>query len=173
MNSKLLIYSLLLFLLAALQTNAQTVVFNEDFENPPGNVTSSGTPGWFINNRLSVSGTNSDSSSISSGATSYLTTGSMNLTGLFYVTLSFKSICKAEFFDGGTLEYSIDGVIHGLSSSTTTRIQDQITVLTWERVCSKPRAANSKRLAMGHGSLEQQPFLWPVGGRPRLSIFPL
>lgn len=109
MKYKLLINSLLLVLLASFNVNAQTVVFNENFENPPGNVSSSGTPGWFINNRLFVSGTNSDSSSISSGATSYLTTGSMNLTGLFYVTLSFKSICKAEFFDGGTLEYSVDG----------------------------------------------------------------
>lgn len=109
MRLKLLIISTFGLLLVQLQSIAQTVVFNEDFENPPGNVTSSGNPGWFINNRLFVSGSNSDSSSIAPGGTSYLTTSSIDLTGLFFVNLSFKSICKAEFFDGGTIEYSIDG----------------------------------------------------------------
>ncbi|MFN5324366.1 MAG: CARDB domain-containing protein [Bacteroidota bacterium] len=109
MRIKILIISLLCLTLSASTTLSQTTVFSEDFETPPGNTTSSGNPGWFINNRLSVSGVNSDSSSVSPGSSSFLTTNSMNLSGLFFVTLSFKSICKAEFFDGGTIEYSIDG----------------------------------------------------------------
>jgi hypothetical protein len=103
---------LLLFLVFAHLYNgsqAQNVVFSEDFENPPGSVSTYGTPGWAINNRISVSGIQCDSSSITPGSVSYLETNPVDLTGLFFVTLSFKSICKAEFFDGGTIEYSIDG----------------------------------------------------------------
>ncbi|MFM7900818.1 MAG: hypothetical protein ACKPAD_02415, partial [Bacteroidota bacterium] len=57
---------------AGLSAQAQSQVFFEDFENPPGNVSTYGTPGWNINNRLQVSGVNSDSSTVSPGAVSYL-----------------------------------------------------------------------------------------------------
>jgi hypothetical protein len=100
------------FIVLTLCGKAQVTVFSEDFENPPGNVTSTGSPGWFINSRLYTSFTNSDSATIDApGSISYLTTNSFSTAGLFYVTLTFNNICKLEFFDGGTLEYSVDGGI--------------------------------------------------------------
>jgi hypothetical protein len=104
--------SIITFLLAicSVASVAQpALVFYEDFENPPGNVSTSGSPGWFTNSRLQVSGINSDSSSVAPAGISYLETGSFNTLGNLFVTLNFKSICKAEFFDAGTIEISING----------------------------------------------------------------
>ncbi len=102
----------LLFLIAGTLTGfSQTTLFYEDFETLPlTQVTSSGAPGWDINTRLQVTGLNSDSSAIlAAGNVSYLELASFDASGLFNVTLTFNGICKAEFFDGGTLEISTDG----------------------------------------------------------------
>ena len=100
----------LIFSFVVSSSFSQTILFTEDFENPPGSVQSSGTPGWATNSRLHVSGLNCDSSFVDTvGSVSYLQTNSFDCTGLFYVALSFKNICKVEFFDGGIIECSIDG----------------------------------------------------------------
>ena len=102
----------LLFLIVGTLTGfSQTTLFYEDFEVLPlTQVTSSGTPGWDINTRLQVTGLNSDSSAITApNDVSYLELASFDASGLFNVTLTFNGICKAEFFDGGTVEISTDG----------------------------------------------------------------
>jgi len=124
---------------AGLSAQAQSQVFFEDFENPPGNVSTYGTPGWNINNRLQVSGVNSDSSTVSPGAVSYLETGSFNTLFNFFVTLNFKSICKAEFFDGGTIEISIDGGV------------------TWTQLIdNNPNLGNNNCIYLGSGLFSTQ-----------------
>lgn len=102
--------STLLLICCSFLLQAQTTVFSEDFENPPGNVTSSGTPGWFTCNRIQAGGVNCDSSAIvNAGDMSYLETNSFDCSFNFFVTLSFENICKLDFFDNGIIEYSIDG----------------------------------------------------------------
>src|SRR5688572_18954679 len=107
MNMRKLIFTLLL-ISSSFLLKAQ--VFSEDFETPPLAVTSSGSPGWAINSRLQVSGVNSDSSYIDTiGSTSYLTTDAFDCSGNSFVTLTFNSIAKLEFFDNATIEISTDG----------------------------------------------------------------
>jgi hypothetical protein len=120
MNMRKLIFTLLLFIGGAFLVNAQpVVVFSEDFEPAADSVTSSGTPGWFIQNRLQVSGVNADSASVQAiGDDSYLETDPFSTAGNFFVTLTFQSICKLEFFDAGTIEISTDG------GFTWTKLQD-------------------------------------------------
>ncbi|MBL0071116.1 MAG: hypothetical protein IPP34_04545 [Bacteroidetes bacterium] len=63
----------LLFICTSFLLKAQTTVFSETFDTPPPNMSSSGSPGWFINSRLQTSIPNSDSSYISApGDISYL-----------------------------------------------------------------------------------------------------
>lgn len=94
---------LLLLLVACLSASAQTTIFHENMENIDS-VFSSGNPGWHANTRLQVSGTQSDSTSIATNDTSFLTTQSFDLTGYTYVLLSFNHICKLSFFDKGMIE---------------------------------------------------------------------
>jgi hypothetical protein len=102
---------------------AQTTVFSEDFENPPLNTTTYGSHAWDINSRIQTNGTNSDTSYIDApGDVSYLETAPFDCSFNFFVTLSFKSICKVEFFDGGTIEISTDG------GNTWTWLRDDGTV---------------------------------------------
>lgn len=106
-----LTFTLLLLLAGSFAGNAQTTVFLEDFETVPSTLTSSsGTPGWFTNTRLQVSGLNCDSSNIvAPGSVSYLTTIPFSTMGNSYVTLTFNHICKADFFDGGVIQVSTNG----------------------------------------------------------------
>ncbi|MBK9423449.1 MAG: T9SS type A sorting domain-containing protein [Bacteroidetes bacterium] len=100
----------LLFICTSFLLKAQTTVFSETFDTPPPNMSSSGSPGWFINSRLQTSIPNSDSSYISApGDISYLESPSFDCSFNFFVTLKFKQICKIEFFDRGTIELSTDG----------------------------------------------------------------
>lgn len=103
--------TLLLLLTGSFIGNAQTVLFLDDFETVPSpNTTSSGSPGWFTNTRLQVSGLNCDSSNIVAPlSVSDLTTTPFSTMGNSYVTLTFQGICKADFFDAGIIEVSIDG----------------------------------------------------------------
>ena len=104
-----LIFTLLL-ISSSFLLKAQVTVFTEDFENPPGNVTSSGTPGWFTCNRIQAGGLQCDSSAIVNvGDVSYLETTDFDCSFNFFVTLTFQSIAKIEFFDNATIEVSIDG----------------------------------------------------------------
>ncbi len=72
-------------------------------------VTSVGTPTWTANTRISHSGLQCDSVQVGTSTVSYLETDVMDLTGNIYVQLSFWHICRIDFFDGGTVEYSDDG----------------------------------------------------------------
>ncbi len=138
MNMRKLIFTFLL-ISSSFLLNAQTTVFSEDFENPPGGVTSSGSPGWFINSRLQVSGVNSDSATIDvPNSISYLETTPFDCSGQFFVQLTFKSICKIEFFDNGTIEYSIDGG------------------LTWEQLRDDQGGANNNCTYLGSGLFRTQ-----------------
>lgn len=100
---------LLILSLSILSSFSQTIAIEEDFESTPYNVTSSGSTTWDINSRIQVSGTNSDSCTVGLAGTSYLTTDQIVTTGNSSVILEFKHICKIEFFDAGTIEYSTDG----------------------------------------------------------------
>ncbi len=75
-------------------------------------VTSVGTPTWTANTRISHSGLQCDSVQVGTGTVSYLETDVMDLTGNIYVQLSFWHICRIDFFDGGTVEYSNDGGVN-------------------------------------------------------------
>ncbi len=87
--------------------NAQ--LFHEDFE-VADSVISSGNPGWFSNNRLSVGGSFCDSASIqNAGDTSILSTLFLNCSGTSKVFLSFDHICKAPNSEVATIEVSTDG----------------------------------------------------------------
>jgi len=110
------LYLILLWAFLASNVNAQ--IFHEDFENPDS-VFSSGSPGWYQNDRLSVSGSFCDSATIlNPGDVSILTTNSFSTFGYNSVFLYFNQICKIEFFDTGTLQVSPDSG------------------LTWITVCS-------------------------------------
>ncbi len=90
------------------------IAYSEDFENPPPTVISTPLPpapnAWDICSRIQASGVNCDSSVIANpNDISYLETPSFDCSFNFYVTFSFASICKLEFFDNGTIECSVDG----------------------------------------------------------------
>ena len=89
-------------------TQAQTIVFSEDFESTPFDLTSSGTTNvWAQNSNFAFSGSYSDSVSIvNNGDTVYLTSNSFSTSGNSNVLLAFKHICKLDFFDGGYIEVS-------------------------------------------------------------------
>ncbi|HOY30414.1 MAG TPA: CARDB domain-containing protein [Bacteroidales bacterium] len=102
---------LLMLLITATMTNAQTVVFHENFE-PASNadsVTASGNPLFAINARLFHSGTQCDSSYAAVGDTSYLTTQSFSTVGYPVVYLNFSHICKVQLQDTAKVEVSVNG----------------------------------------------------------------
>lgn len=88
---------------------SQTVVFSEDFETLPLDVTSSGGTTWARSTALFAAGTYSDTATVPVTGNSYLTTNAFSTVGNFSVLLEFDQICKIEFFDGGYIEYSLDG----------------------------------------------------------------
>lgn len=99
---------LLLFVFAVLWGKTQTVIFEEDFETPPFDVTATGAPLWSLNTTLSNSGTQSYHNEVSTGDTSYLTTSTFSTSGNTFVVLEFAHICKIGVFDGGIIEVSVD-----------------------------------------------------------------
>jgi hypothetical protein len=105
----------LLFLLVAMLivfvSQAQTVIWHENFEPPSAgdSVTSSGTPQpWAVNTRIWAGGTACDSNYVQASDTSFLTTGVINCTGYGSVILKFSHICKIESSDGGVIEVSVN-----------------------------------------------------------------
>lgn len=87
----------------SLTSYSQTVVFHENMETIDS-VFSSGSPGWFANTNLQVSGVQCDSSSVIAGGTSVLETSVMDFTGYTFVIFSFNHICKTSFFDQAIVE---------------------------------------------------------------------
>jgi hypothetical protein len=105
---------LLAFLGIFLMSNgfAQTILFQEDFEGSTISMTSSSTSGnndWGVTTTLASQGLKSDSATVATGDTLYLTTGTINCTNMTFVQLEFDHICKLEFFDAGEIQYSADG----------------------------------------------------------------
>ncbi|PLW92521.1 MAG: hypothetical protein C0592_10365, partial [Marinilabiliales bacterium] len=102
-----------------LSMNAQTVVFSEDFETLPLDMTSSGSGTWDRTDMLYAGGAYSDTSVVTLAGTTYLTTNSFSTAGNYQVLLEFDQICKIEFFDAGKIEYSIDGGTNWYELTTT------------------------------------------------------
>ncbi|HPB24550.1 MAG TPA: GEVED domain-containing protein, partial [Bacteroidales bacterium] len=106
---KLLLLMAVLF--GAAFTNAQTILFHENFDptSGPDSVTATGTPTFAINTRLHYSGTQCDSLKTPLNNVSYLTTQSFSTVGSTNVLLKFAHICKVEIFDTAKVEISVNG----------------------------------------------------------------
>ncbi|MBN2729297.1 MAG: right-handed parallel beta-helix repeat-containing protein [Bacteroidales bacterium] len=119
MGFKTLLFAIAIFF-GILSSQAQTVVFSEDFETLPLEMTSSGSTNWARSTALSAGGSYSDTALVGFSGTSYLTTtNSFNTTGNYQVILEFDHICKIEFFDAGKIQYSIDGGTNWFDLTTT------------------------------------------------------
>src|SRR4051812_22038803 len=92
-------------LLCSLFSKAQ--LFHEDFE-VADSVISSGTPGWFSNNRVAAGGIFSDSSYVLQADTSYLEFSFVDTVGYGFYFLSFDHICKIDTNDLAFIEVSLD-----------------------------------------------------------------
>ncbi|MBN2729636.1 MAG: right-handed parallel beta-helix repeat-containing protein [Bacteroidales bacterium] len=118
MKKSLLLFAVLT--LSVLVGFAQTIAFEEDFESGSYVVTSSGSTTWDINSRIQAGGLYSDSCVVAFASSSYLTTNQIVTTGNSSVILEFKHICKIEpIFDGGQIEYSLDGGITWVALTST------------------------------------------------------
>jgi hypothetical protein len=101
--------------------SAQTIVFQEGFENSTLGFTSSATDTsgvaitnfkpWNISTNLFHSGLKSDTNTLQPGKMIYLTSNSFSTIGYPIVTLEFSQICKLYFLDGGKIDVSIDNGI--------------------------------------------------------------
>ena len=102
-----LIITALLFLFGFSQ--AQTLIFNENFDATPLKVTSSGSSNWSLSSTLKYSGSYSDTARITgTNDTTILTTDVFNASSYNHVLLQFKHIAKLSLFDGGYIEVSAD-----------------------------------------------------------------
>ena len=102
---------LLVMLAVTALTNAQTLVFHENFD-PPSNadsVTASGTANFTVNTRLYTSSPQSDSLEVPMNGLCYLTSQPFSTMGSSNVMLQFSHICKIEIFDTAKIEVSVDG----------------------------------------------------------------
>ncbi len=87
-----------------------TQVWCENFDGGTVSATSSGVPGWSIDNNYSVSSPNCYRGQYQAGGGPVtLTSPVFSTVGQNFVILDFKQICKIEFTDAATLEFSIDG----------------------------------------------------------------
>ena len=85
-------------------------VWCENFDGGTISTTSSGVPGWSLDNNYSVSGASSYRGQYQAGGGPvYLTSPAFSTTGLNFVTLQFQQICKIEFTDAAAIEFSLDG----------------------------------------------------------------
>lgn len=106
-------------LLSFLPAQSQSIVFSENFETLPLSVTSSGAGNWARTTTIAAAGTYSDTAVVAMAASTYLTTNAFSTLGNFMVSLEFDQICKIEFFDGGFVEYSLDGGTTWITISNT------------------------------------------------------
>ena len=95
-----------------LNSNIPSQIFHENFENPDSVISYSSNisanAGWILNNRLKTSGAFSDSSLITAGDTTTLTTIPFSTIGYDTIILSFNHICKIHPFDRAIIEVSAD-----------------------------------------------------------------
>ncbi|MBL7923749.1 MAG: T9SS type A sorting domain-containing protein [Bacteroidia bacterium] len=107
MKRLLLTFFALLTYVAA-QSQA-TQVWCENFDGGTISTTSTGVPGWSIDNNYFVSSANSLRGEYQSGGGPvYLTSPVFNTLGQNFVILDFKQICKIEFTDKAEIEYSLN-----------------------------------------------------------------
>ena len=94
--------------MGALSASSQTVLFSEDFESATVSMVdnSTGTASWAITSRLQSGGLNSDSAKVVQGDTLILESNSFSTMGFSFATLYFSQICKIDFFDRATVQYS-------------------------------------------------------------------
>lgn len=106
---RLLLSFFALLIYCAAQSQA-TQVWCENFDGATVSATSSGVPGWSIDNNYSVSSPNSYRGQYQAGGgVVTLTSPVFSTTGLNFVLLDFSQICKIEFTDKAELEFTIDG----------------------------------------------------------------
>ncbi|MBL0096227.1 MAG: hypothetical protein IPP46_06750 [Bacteroidetes bacterium] len=87
-----------------------TQVWCENFDGGTVSGTSSGVPGFSVDNNYSVSNPNSWRGQYQAGGGPVTYTSPVFSTvGQNFVLLDFKQICKIEFTDAATIEYSFDG----------------------------------------------------------------
>ncbi|MGL5889424.1 MAG: hypothetical protein ACRC3B_06040, partial [Bacteroidia bacterium] len=92
-------------LLIVLITDAQTVVFHENFETADS-VISSGNPTWSSNTTYQAGGLRSYRNQVALNDSSRLTTISFSTLGNSFVLLEFDQICKIQFLDNARIEVS-------------------------------------------------------------------
>jgi parallel beta-helix repeat protein len=103
-----LLLSFVMFAIFAI-ANAQTFVFQEDFEGTTLGVTSTSVKNnnnWAITTTLAASGLKADSAKVGLSDTTYLTTDAFSTLGSAIVYLEFDQIAKMEFFDAAIIEVS-------------------------------------------------------------------
>ena len=94
-----------------LNSKAQTLLIDEDFEGATLSVTSSsssGVGGWALSSNLQVSGSNSDTAAVQQGDTLFLETQAFDASSIAFMTLEFEHICKIDFFDQAIVQISTD-----------------------------------------------------------------
>jgi hypothetical protein len=107
------------FFVLSFIVNAQTNVFNEDFEGTL-QVTPTGVPAWSVNTTVQVSGLNSYHAVVGMNSVSYFETNTINLTGYSNVSLEFNHICKVQFGDSARIFVSVnDGLTWQVIPHTT------------------------------------------------------
>ena len=98
-----------------------TQVWCENFDGATVSTTSTGVPGWSIDNNYFVSTANCNRGQYQAGGGPvYLTSPAFSTLGQNFVVMSFQQICKIEFTDAAFLEFTIDGGV------TWTRFNDDI-----------------------------------------------
>lgn len=102
--------SLLFFVMAiTFFANAQTIVFQESFENTTTNFTSSGTASWTRTSSYASEGTWSNKAQIiATNDYAIIESSAFSTIGNSNVILDFDHICKIEFWDKATIGVSID-----------------------------------------------------------------
>ena len=101
--------------------------FSEDMETIDS-VTSTPANAWVQNTRISVSGVACDSAQVLNGTDAILETGPIDLSGFFFVSVTFQHICRIDFFDWANPEVSIDG---GLTWTTLTPAEFDSTLVDY------------------------------------------
>jgi len=102
---------LLVMLAVTALSNAQTIVFHENFD-PPSNadsVLTSGTANFTVNTRLYTSSPQCDTLEVPLNGLCYMTSQPFSTIGSSNVVLQFSHICKIEVFDTAKIEVSVDG----------------------------------------------------------------
>jgi hypothetical protein len=123
--SKLYILIFFVFILTSSISAQQTIVFHEDFELPSlddsitSTTTTNGIKHWEISTNLHSQGNRSDSCTVVTNGTTYITSALFSTLNKYYVVLSFDQISKVDCSDNATIEVSGD------SGVTWTKLTNQ------------------------------------------------